>query len=337
MLIPKLIKILNKAENLVNLLYAKPIVGFLTKYIVVLIVNIALSLVTYTLVYDFSLLNILSISNISSAMLYFALKLSYFNIGNRNNNMNIALSIALLLFYLVIAHVLNTTILLLTLSLLLIVYIIIKLIISEYKVMSAPRYGIGIFFGSFNPVHKAHIKIIQNAIKSRKLSKVLIQVNTIPELHRIAINNKEIISESNGKGFNVYKKTSIAIPGKDYFPTGNKFFDHSIRVNLIKESLNEYALAEKVQILDYDEIYDQKGFPGIIEKIHSSYQNIPLHGIHGSDVGGMWVRYIFDSFSFIYPYPIVRNDGISSTKIRDGIKNLTTNYVQAQIDKIMHE
>ena len=330
----KLVLLINKIENFANLLYAKPTIGFLTKYIVVLGINTVLSIV-YCVFYEFSLLKIILITNISSTMLYFALNLSYFNIGNRNNNMDITLSATLLLFNLHASKILIPTFLQLIISFLLFIYVIGKLLLSEYRSIAAPRQGIGIFFGSFNPVHKTHIKMIQNAIKSRNLEKVLIQVNTVPKLHRVSLQNKEIISENNGKGFNIYKKTKLAIPGKNYFPTGNKFIDHSIRVKLLKKALDEYGLAEKVQILNYGKIYDQSGFPAIIKKIQHLNKDTPLHGIHGSDVGGMWVRYIFNHFSFLYPYPVIRNDDVSSTRIRGGEKNLTTDYVQSQIDKII--
>ena len=52
-----------------------------------------------------------------------------------------------------------------------------------------------------------------------------------------------------------------------------------------------------------------------------------LHGLHGTDIGGMLVRQICDECGWIYPWRILRRDNVSATAIRDGAKGMTSAVV----------
>jgi hypothetical protein len=53
-----------------------------------------------------------------------------------------------------------------------------------------------------------------------------------------------------------------------------------------------------------------------------------LHGLHGSDTGGMWVRNLFDDCGWVFPCAVVRTDGVSATAIRSGATGLTSETVE---------
>ncbi|MGL5233114.1 MAG: hypothetical protein ACRC7W_07280, partial [Fusobacteriaceae bacterium] len=76
------------------------------------------------------------------------------------------------------------------------------------------------------------------------------------------------------------------------------------------------------------------GFYEIIKKIKKLNPNKRLHGLHGSDIGGMWVRNIYDESGWIYPYSIVRKNLISSTLIRKGVKGMASEIIEEILDNI---
>lgn len=65
----------------------------------------------------------------------------------------------------------------------------------------------------------------------------------------------------------------------------------------------------------------------MIDAIKRMHPGEPLHGLHGSDLGGMWVRGIYDESGWIYPFPVRRRDGVSATAIRAGVKGMTASAV----------
>jgi len=54
---------------------------------------------------------------------------------------------------------------------------------------------------------------------------------------------------------------------------------------------------------------------------------VRLHGLHGTDYGGMLVRQIYDECGWIYPWRILRRDNVSATAIRRGEKGMTSGVV----------
>lgn len=203
-------------------------------------------------------------------------------------------------------------------------------LLSDLRARFYPKNGVGVFFGSFNPIHRTHLKIIKNAIESRGLKKVYIHSTTVPKLHRTALESGEIEMKQDA-GMRVYKKTALADSSKNYFPTGNKFYEYEIRKELLKASIIDAGLEGKVEVLDLPHIYDQSGFFGVLDYIKRANRDMPIHGIHGSDVGGIWVRNIFDISGWVYPVPVVRSDNISATAIREG----ATGYTSSTVEKFL--
>lgn len=201
-------------------------------------------------------------------------------------------------------------------------------ILSDLRARFYPKKGVGVFFGTFNPIHITHLKIIKNAIERRGLKKVYIHSTTVPKLHRTALDSGEIEMRQYA-GMRIYKKTALADSSKNYFPTGNKFYEYEIRKELLKASIKDAGLEGKVEVLDLPDIYEQSGFFGVLDYIKQVNRDVPIHGIHGSDIGGIWVRNIFDISGWVYPIPVIRSDGISATAIREGAVGYTSTTVEA--------
>jgi hypothetical protein len=89
-----------------------------------------------------------------------------------------------------------------------------------------------------------------------------------------------------------------------------------------------------VEVLSLPNEYASGGFYAVLAEIKALAQGQPIHGIHGSDLGGMWVRGIYDEAGWIYPYPVVRRDKVSATAIRNGATGLTTQTVQQMIEAL---
>jgi hypothetical protein len=203
---------------------------------------------------------------------------------------------------------------------------------SDFRSVFYPKHGVGVFFGSFNPVHKTHVKILQQAIQQRGLRKVYIHPTTVPKLHRVALEKGEISMVEEG-GMRVYSTTALADPHKHYFPTGRKFYEYELRQQLLQAAIFDAGLQDKVEVLNLPEIYDQGGFFALLDKVKETLvSGEPLHGMHGSDVGGIWVRNIFELSGDIYPYPVVRSDCISATAIREGAVGYTTPTIEAFLE-----
>lgn len=200
-------------------------------------------------------------------------------------------------------------------------------ILSDLRAFYYPQRGLGIFFGTFNPVHNTHLRIMKETIEKRKLKKIYVHPTTVPKLHRTALESGEI-SMSYQDGMRLYKKTKLADSSKNYFPTGNKFYEYEVRKELLKAGIRDAGLEGKVEVLDLPHIYDRSGFFGLLRHIRQQNKGVPLHGLHGSDTGGMWVRHIFDASGWIYPCPVIRSDDISATAIREGAVGYTSATVE---------
>lgn len=200
-------------------------------------------------------------------------------------------------------------------------------ILSDLRAVLYPKRGVGVFFGTFNPIHKTHLRIMKEAIENRGLHKIYIHSTTVPKLHRTALANGEIAITWKA-GMRVYEKTSLADQSKNYFPTGNKFYEYEVRKELIKASIKDEGLEDKVEVLDIPDVYEHSGFFGVLRYIKSKHKGSPVHGLHGSDTGGIWVRNIFDLCGWIYPCPIIRKDDISATAIREGATGYTSKTVE---------
>ena len=207
-------------------------------------------------------------------------------------------------------------------------------VLSDLRSIFAPTGGIGLYFGTFNPVHNTHLAIIQRAMEQRRLTKIIIHPTLIPRLHVEAFRRGEIKVGRLKDGFQIYEKTEKADVAVDYFPTGNIFLPPETRKALIELAVAEAGLADKVEVISLREAYDTKGFQGVIAEIKRMHPGVRLHTLHGTDFGGMYVRQICDECGWIYPWRIMRRDKISATAIRKGAKGMTPAVVTDVLEQL---
>jgi Cytidylyltransferase-like len=207
-------------------------------------------------------------------------------------------------------------------------------VLSDIRSLLAPKGGIGLFFGTFNPFHNTHLAIIHRAIDERGLEKVVIHPTLIPKLHAEGFRKGHLRVARLESGFQIYETTETADVNVDYLPTGNMFLPPQTRQALIELAVAEAGLGEKVELAFYREIYDADGFHGVIAEIKRRYPGRRLHCLHGTDWGGMVIRQICDESGWIYPWRILRRDGVSATAIRRGAKGMTSAVVTDVLDQL---
>ena len=196
-------------------------------------------------------------------------------------------------------------------------------LLSDIRSVVAPKGGVGIFLGTFNPFHNSHLELLRQAMDERGLDKVIIHPTLIPKLHADAFRKGEIRVGRLQDGFQIYEKTDKADSNVDYFPTGRIFLPPETRKVLIDLAVAEAGLGNRVEVIFLRETYSTKGFQGVIGEIKKQNPGTRLHTLHGTDFGGMLVRQISDECGWIYPWCILRRDKISATAIRAGAKGMT--------------
>ena len=72
----------------------------------------------------------------------------------------------------------------------------------------------------------------------------------------------------------------------------------------------------------------------MIAEVKRRYPGVRLHGLHGTDYGGMHVRQITDECGWIYPWRILRRDSVSATAIRRGAKGMTSAVVTDVLEQL---
>ena len=105
------------------------------------------------------------------------------------------------------------------------------------------------------------------------------------------------------------------------------FLPPETRKVLIDLAVAEAGMQDRVEVVFFRETYNTKGFPGVIAEIKKAYPGVRLHGLHGTDNGGMYVRQICDECGWIYPWRVLRRDNVSATAIRAGAKGMTAAVV----------
>ena len=200
-------------------------------------------------------------------------------------------------------------------------------LLSDIRSVMAPKGGIGLFFGTFNPFHNTHLALVRRAIEERGLVKVVIHPTLVPRIHVDALRKGEIRVARLENGFQIYETTDKADSNADYFPAGRMFLPPETRRILIDLALTEAGLNNLVEVTFFRETYNKKGFPGVIAEIRKSNPGVRLHGLHSTDPGGMTVRQIYDECGWIYPWRVLRRDGVSATAIRKGAKGMTSAVV----------
>ncbi len=200
-------------------------------------------------------------------------------------------------------------------------------LLSDIRSVAAPKRGIGLFFGTFNPFHNTHLDIVRRAISDRGLDKIIIHPTLIPRIHADALRKGELRVARLENGFQIYETTEKADVNVDYFPAGRMFLPPETRKTLIELAVAEAGMGDKVEVAFYPETYNSKGFQGVIAEVKKRYPGVRLHTLHGTDIGGMTVRQICDECGWIYPWRILRRDSISATAIRRGAKGMTSAVV----------
>ena len=265
---------------------------------------------------------------------YVALIMVNRNIGDRNRNVLVALSANILVTALALAGLPYAQPIFLASGIALGALVFGVGLLSDLRGQIHPRGGVGIFFGTFNPFHKTHLELVRQALDERGLDKVVIHPTIVPKLHAQALERGEIHVARNDGGLLVYERTEKADVNVDYFPTGNRFFAPETRRAMIQLALEEAGLSDRVEIAYLPEIYRHYGFHGVVRRIRKAYPGQPLHGIHGSDFGGMTVRGILDECGWIYPMTFLRRDGVSATAIRAGAQGMTSELVAEVLAKL---
>jgi hypothetical protein len=206
--------------------------------------------------------------------------------------------------------------------------------LSDVRSQLAPKGGIGIFFGTFNPFHNTHLAMVRRALDERGLDKVIIHPTLVPRLHAEAFRKGELRVARLDQGFQIYETTEKADVNVDYFPTGRMFLPPETRKVLIELALSEAGLGNRVEVAFMRETYGRNGFQGVIGEIKKSHPGMRLHGLHGTDLGGMFTRQIYDECGWIYPWRILRRDKVSATAIRRGAKGMTSSVVTDVLEQL---
>lgn len=207
-------------------------------------------------------------------------------------------------------------------------------ILSDIRSKLAPKRGVGMMFGTFNPFHNTHLDMVHRALKERNLSKVVIHPTLIPRIHVDAFAKGEIEVARIQDGYQMYERTAKADMNVDYFPSGKQFLAPETRRTLIELAVAEAGLKDKVEVAYYPDVYARRGFQGVIAEIKRAHRGQPLHIIHGTDHGGMTVRQICDECGWIYPWRIMRRDKVSATAIRRGAKGMTSAVVTEVLEQL---
>ena len=204
-------------------------------------------------------------------------------------------------------------------------------VLSDLRALLHPRGGVGLFLGTFNPFHESHLRLVREALAARDLDKVIIHPTVVPWLHQRALRRGEMEIAGFEDGYQVYELTERADPHANYFPTGDRFLLPDTRRRLIEMAIAEAGLGDRVEVAYMPEIYEREGFFGVIRELRRAHPDQPMHGIHGSDFGGMHARLIMDECGWIYPMPFLRRDDVSATAIRNGADGMTASAVAAAL------
>ena len=341
--IPYYSKLSNKLEEIINLRTAKVSLGRLGRFLPQLAFNIGIFLVlTWTGVFPTGNLaalgGILGVALVttcaSQGMQYVALALANRERGDKNRNVLAALSVNIVVTALATVGWPWSKAVFLVLGLGFGALFFAVGLLSDRRAQAFRRGGVGVFFGTFNPIHHTHLALIRDAIAARGLEKVYLHCTTVPKLHAQALQRGEIRIARRERGMRVYETTGRADVHVNYFPTGRKFYEYETRLAMMRAAVAEAGLAGQVEVLSLPETYDRGGFYSVLAHVKRLAPGKTVHGIHGSDLGGMWVRGIYDESGWIYPIPVIRRDKVSATAIRNGATGMTTQNVQRMMEAL---
>ncbi len=270
----------------------------------------------------------------SQGMQYMGLSLANREIGARNRNIVYALSINIMVTALATVGFPWAKTVFIILGVVFGALFFLIGALSDIRARLYPQGGVGVFFGTFNPIHKTHLALMRRAIEDRGLEKIYIHSTIVPKLHRDALSRNEIKIARRQGGMRVYEKATRADVHLNYFPTGNMFYEYETRLKLMQLAIEEAGLSAKIEVLSMPQEYATSGFYGVLDEVKKRAGGRSIHGIHGSDLGGMWVRGIYDESGWIYPFAVVRRDNVSATAIRNGMVGMATESVEHIIDQL---
>ena len=341
--IPYYSKLSNKLEEIINLRTAVVSLGRVGRFIPQFVFNVGIFLVL-TAGDVFPATNLDTLGGVvgiallttcaSQGIQYIALAFANREIGDRNRNVLIALSTNIVVTSIATLGLPWAKTAFMGCGLTFGAFMFAIGLLSDWRAVFFKRGGVGVFFGTFNPIHRTHLSLIRDAINSRGLEKVYLHSTTIPKLHVLALERGEILIAQYEHGMRVYEKTRRADVHLNYFPTGSRFYEYETRLAMMRAAIDEAGLSTVVEVLSLPDAYASGGFYSVLKHVKTLAHGRPIHGIHGSDLGGMWVRGIYDESGWIYPYPVVRRDKVSATAIRNGATGLTTTTVQIMIEAL---
>jgi hypothetical protein len=125
--------------------------------------------------------------------------------------------------------------------------------------------GTGIWFECLHKVGAEDV--LEYAIEGRRLDKVIIHPTLIPRVYLDAFRKGEIRVARLEQGFQIYEKTEKADVNVDYFPGGRQFLPPETRQVLIELAVAEAGLGDKVEVAFYRDVYNKKGFQGVIAEV----------------------------------------------------------------------
>ena len=140
--------------------------------------------------------------------------------------------------------------------------------------MFAPKGGIGLFFGTFNPFHNTHLAILQRAMDGAEARQDHHPSDADSAAACRAFRKGEIRVGRLKDGFQIYEKTDKADVNVDYFPTGNIFLPPETRKALIELAVAEAGLGDKVEVIVPARDLQQRGFQGVIAEIKKLHPGV---------------------------------------------------------------
>ena len=135
-------------------------------------------------------------------------------------------------------------------------------LLSDLRSVLAPKGGIGLFFGTFNPFHNTHLDdraAGAGGAAARQAS------SSIRRSSRACTPTPSARARSGSAGWRTASRSTRRptrpTSNVDYFPTGNKFLPPETRKALIELALAEAGLANRVEVAFYPEVYNTQGLP----------------------------------------------------------------------------
>jgi nicotinic acid mononucleotide adenylyltransferase len=262
----------------------------------------------------------------SQGLQYFAIYLADHDKGNRFLNIFCALSFNMIVSAFAALGYQTVQVVFVIIGLVSAIVGVFYSLATDVRAMIPSKGGIGLFLGTFNPVHKTHLKILKRFIEKRQLEKVYWHPTIIPKMHQYLLEKGmiQIVKEEAGKRF--YEKTEKGDPLLDFFPTGSVFYEAENRLLMLKVAIREAGLEDKVEVIYFPETYQKHGFYGVIDVIRKQHPHQTLHGLLGTDEGGLILRSMYEE-KRVKPFVTLRRDQISGTAIRKGAKGMTTDKI----------